>query len=212
MPRPRITDPDELRRRAWEALARAVADRRHPFHQPVIATVRDDRPEARTVVLRRVFPPGERHPTRGLLIAHTDARSPKVDDLRRRPALAWLFYDPGTRLQLRVRSTALVLTHDNPSDEGVTAGLHAEAWARTAPFARRCYLAPFPPSSTLAEHHHNLPDALVGRAPTPDESAPGIANFAVIAALVEEIDLLDLHHDGHVRALVAEHGTAWLAP
>ena len=72
----------------------------HAFHTAVIATVREQAPEARTVVLRAVAPQDR------TLWFHTDRRSAKVRALSANPRLSWVFWDAGTRIQLRCAGEA----------------------------------------------------------------------------------------------------------
>lgn len=187
----------------WTKLCRGVADRRHPFHLPTLATVgADDLPQARTVVLRWC---DEDERTLGF---HTDRRSPKVAQLIRRPSCAWLFYDPGDRVQLRVTCSASVHTDDAVADA---------AWARTHIMSRRCYLAPNPPSQPSDALSSNLPDWASDGALTSENTAPARDYFAVVRTAVIEIDWLLLHHAGHRRARFrfgpgAEIEATWMHP
>ncbi len=173
----------------WRGLVRAAADRRHPWRTPVLATVAaDGSPNARTVVLRAVDPP-----TRTLRL-HTDGRSAKAGELARDPRVALVFWDPRSRVQLRLRGCAELL-HEGPE--------HAHAWATTPPAARRDYATTLPPGTPIA---------------TREEIAhgDGAANFAVILVRVMTIDRLSLAAEGHLRAVFAWEGdeprATWLVP
>lgn len=195
--------PDAILDDVWAALARGKADRKHAYHQPVIATTdAEGRPDARTVVLRFV------DRATSTLGFHTDARSPKLDHLRLAPTLAWHFYDPGAKTQLRIRAEASIHTDDPIADE---------AWAATRLFSRRCYLAPRPPSLPAARPSPNLPEDLLETDPDHDRSEAGRANFAVVRARILEIDWLWLRRGGHLRARFtggpdADPGFTWLEP
>jgi len=171
---------------AWGDLVRGAADRRHGFHVPVVASIGlDGAPSARTVVLRRVLPePCELH-------FHTDLRGPKVAELARDPRVSWTFYDAGRKLQLRVAAVAEVHATGARADE---------AWARSAPSSRRCYLALAAPGARCDAVSPNLPEALRMRVPTVEESLAGRVNFALVATRVTAIDWLHLASEGHERA------------
>ena len=176
----------EVLRSAWGELERAALDRRHGFHVPTLATVGiDGAPCARSVVLRRVLrEAGEIH-------CHTDLRSAKVAEIAREPRVAWHFYAPERKLQLRVAAIA----------EFESAGVRAdEGWARSALSSRRCYLAPRAPGSACDAPSPNLPDGILDRRPTEEETIPGRANFGVVITRATGIDWLFLASEGHQRA------------
>lgn len=178
---------DDLLTVAWQRLVAATQTAHHPWHLAVLATVDDGgEPDARTVVLRRVEPGSRR------LMCHTDVRSPKFAALRRNPAATMLVYDPGDKVQLRVLGRVTVHGDDALADE---------QWAASTVSSRRCYLAPSPPTAESEGPSVNLPEHLLGRVPTQEESEEGRANFGVISVTAERIDLLHLAATGHRRAL-----------
>lgn len=197
---------DDVLSHCWAELARGVTDRRHGFHQPVIATVdADGRPAARTVVLRRVVAEPR------LVICHTDRRSPKVEHLARVPHASWALYDPRSRVQLRVSGPTRVEVPGSST-------LADEAWQATRLMSRRCYLAPNAPSSRAVEPSPNLPPELLVAEPDRDGSEAGRANFAVVVTRVDRLDWLRLKHDGHRRGVFEWDGeggeprASWLEP
>lgn len=188
--------------RCWEELAAGAADRHHPFHLGVLSTIGlDGRPRSRTVVLR--------HADAGVILCHSDARSPTVAEIEANPAVAWVFYDPLQRVQLRVQGTARV----HRGCEGDPLAL--DRWQRSSRSSRRCYLAPRPPGEECDAPSANLPEELLGRIPLDGEDAPGLANFAAIATAAIEIDRLELRACGHWRArlrLGAARSSRWVEP
>ncbi|QDT14461.1 pyridoxamine 5'-phosphate oxidase family protein [Alienimonas californiensis] len=196
-------DLDRIVADLWERLSDA-ADRSQPaFHLPMLATIRTGphglEPSVRKVVLRFA----RRGPDRslggdagedvggGTLGCHTDALGPKVAEIRANPRVAWTFYDPQARLQVRASGTARVLT-DGP--------LVDAAWTATKPSARRCYLAPHVPGVPTDSPEPNLPAPVRKRDPTTAESEPGRAHFAALRTTIDALDWLHLHHAGHRRA------------
>lgn len=197
---------DAVLEEAWRLLVRGVADRKHAFHQPVLATIDEHAlPCARTVVLRRVVPEDR------LVICHTDRRSPKVAQLERTPIASWAFYDPRSRVQIRIRGRTRI---ELPGESSVA----EEAWAATRLMSRRCYLAPSGPSTPTETPSINLPDDLATASPDEGRSEAGRANFAALVTRVDRLDWLRLRHDGHRRALfewadrAAEPRATWLEP
>ncbi len=176
----------EVLQSAWASLGQAAVDRRHGFHVPTLATAGlDGAPCARSVVLRRVLPEaGEIH-------CHTDVRSAKVAEIAREPRVAWHFYAPELKLQLRVAALAEFHATGARADEG---------WARSALSSRRCYLAPRAPGAECDAPSPNLPDGILDRRPTEEETLPGRANFGVVVTRAFAIDWLYLASEGHQRA------------
>lgn len=186
----RLDDLSAIHRACWQALDTAARTRQHPWRLMALATVAEqgpDRPpsaELRHVVLREVAAEA------GTLRFFTDARSPKAGQLVRHPEATLLFWDPGPGWQLRARVTLSI----------ETSGLAVSSrWARLkmSPAAQD-YLSPLPPGTPLA---HPLPERGTRE------------HFAVVSARVREIDWLELHADGHRRALFDADGRGqWLTP
>jgi hypothetical protein len=181
---------------AWALLARGVADRHSGFHTLQVATIGPDgAPRLRTVVLRGVDVSAR------TIRFHTDARSPKVEDIAADPRVALHLYDKGTKIQLRLTGTARV------HREGAVADA---AWAGTRDFSRICYRVARAPGEPIPEPRDGLP-------PTghPDAEA-GREAFRVVVTHVATLEWLYLAHAGHRRALFSFDGAnpaaTWLVP
>ncbi len=168
----------------WTGLTQAAHNKAHPWRVMGLATVAGDRADLRSVVLREV------HAENRELVFFTDARSPKVAQIGARPlatVLAWS--EPlGWQLRLRVRLTV------------TTSGLAVSSrWARLklTPAAHD-YLSPLPPGAPV-DHYQ------------PERGSRDY--FAVLNAEVQGLDWLELHADGHRRAVfdAAGQGT-WVTP
>jgi hypothetical protein len=191
----RLSELGQIESRVWTELDRAVRSRpttpggAHAWRRAALATVdADGAPQVRSVVLRDL-----RADARELLV-YTDARSPKVDQIRHEPRGQLLCWSDalGWQLRLQVRLAA------------ETSGLDVTArWARIrhSPAAHD-YLSPLPPGAVLGA----APAAATPPADHPRES------FAVLTATVEAIDWLELHARGHRRARFDAQGAAWLVP
>lgn len=191
----------EILKHVWKNLDLGAIDRRHPFHLPAFATVENGEPRIRTVVLRRFW----RRPA--ALAFHAHSGSPKVAQVIAEPRVSWLFYNPEEGLQVRISGRA----------EAIGSGeLHDEQWAATDVLARRCYVGEAP--SQLSPHPTSgLPEDLVARKPTIEESEVGRSNFIVIRSTIEEIDCMELDVKGHRRSHFkwTESGnleSKWLTP
>lgn len=183
----RLASIDEAAREIWRELECAVLDRQHAWRTPVLATVNGDMADARTVILREVDQRQKQ------LTFYTDERAGKVTQLRRHPLATMVMWSPKLAWQLRCR---VVLTVE-------MGGLATTSrWARVmlTPAAQD-YLAPFPPGTPLDGQHH---------APGLDPAKP--THFAVVSAQVLSIDWLELHPQGHRRALIDDQGMRWVQP
>ena len=209
-PHPELDSEDALDRLladAWEGLLAAVPDGRHEWHVPVLSTIDDQgRPSARVVVLRDVQPESPDGP---LLRCHTDRRSRKVQEMDgARAQAAWTFYERERKVQLRMVGRTVVHVDDDIADQ---------AWAQSTVSSRRCYMAPHGPSDMLPGWDPNLPEAWMTSVPDLEASESGRINFAVLRTVVQEMERLELHHDGHIRSRWRWDGgdlveSCWLAP
>lgn len=187
----------------WRELADATADRRHGFHVPALCTIGvDGAPVARSVVLRRIDADA------CAIQCHTDARSAKVAEIERDARVTWLFYAPERKLQLRIAAEARFIAAGPRVDD---------AWAASTLPSRRCYLAPRAPGSLCDAPSANLPEDVLDRRPTEEETVPGRANFGIVLTHARSIDWLHLASEGHCRArfVRSEQGGwsgSWIEP
>jgi pyridoxamine 5'-phosphate oxidase len=168
----------------WQELQLAAQQSEHEWRTMVLATVEGDEAQARSVVLREVDAATRE------LIFFTDARSPKVVQMRSRPMGTLLCWSSRISWQLRMRVELQVQT----------AGLKVSSrWARLklTPAAQD-YLSPLPPGSPVADRFE------------PERASR--SHFAVVSARVLSTDWLELHADGHRRAHFGPDGAQWLQP
>jgi hypothetical protein len=182
----------------WSMLKLGVVDRRNQFHTPTFVTLGigdyAGLPQARVVVLRGV------DRTARQLHFHTDYRASKVAELAANPDSVFVFYDPDSRMQLRVHSRARVHYQDEVAQA---------AWDATRLFSRRCYLANIASGSPSDRPVSGLPDGWERRNPNEAESLAGWPNFCTVIAEIVEMDWLLLEASGQRRARFKWHGTAW---
>lgn len=182
----RIEALPNIRNAIWNELRRAVNDKHHAWRTPVLATMADGQPDARTVVLREVDAD-----TRQLEI-YSDSRASKIKQLAAQGSAKLVFWSK--RLGWQVRCTVKCTVDCDAAST-------AQVWTRIAPSpAAADYMSPLAPGQRLD---------------TDTESAPigAAANyFAVIRAEVRQIDWLELDRRGHRRALFDENQETWLQP
>ena len=169
---------DEVRDHILRLWTGAVRNRHSPLHTPVVASVAADHsPSPRIMVLRHVADgcTGFRF--------HTDVRSAKVKEIGTSGPVTLLGYDPEQRVQLIVRGTGRVEQASDAADA---------AWDASALSSRRCYLAAHAPGTAVEAPTSGLPDQLLTRAPTLEESAEGRSNFGVLLIEARELEWLKL--------------------
>ncbi len=174
----------ELSQRIWQELQRATQDRHHEWRTPVLASIGPSgEPQARTVVLRHADPDARQ------LTFYTDKRSPKVAELQASASMVLVFWSKRLSWQLRVQSTATVLTE----------GLKVDAvWdkLKQSPAAGD-YLSTSAPGSPLHQH-----------AGTESEDH----HLGILVADVVEMDWLELARTGHRRARLVAGEVTWCIP
>jgi hypothetical protein len=190
MTNPRLETLEAIETAVWQELGAAVRTKTHAWRLCVLATRDGDEVDARSVVLRECD-----EAARTLLI-FTDARSPKAHHIAAHPAGTLVMWSPDLTWQLRLRVQLSLET------SGLTV---SSRWARLklTP-ARFDYLSPLPPGSLLDDSGQPHP--------APDPHRESREHFAVITAQITSIDWLELHGQGHRRALFDQAGRRWLAP
>ena len=186
---------------AGGALERGAADRRDPFHGPVLGTRGGSSWGLRTVILRRVIR-AER-----VLIAHSDARAGKIREIRENPEIGWVFYSGISKVQIRAHGRATIHADDALADR---------QWNASQIWSRRSYLVD-EPGTPLDAPGSGAPSDLEGRPPTHEEAERGRVNFAVIRCVVDRLDWLQIDPRGHRRAAFSwdESGAVtarWIVP
>tara|TARA_B100000945_G_C19949650_1_gene397944 strand:- start:320 stop:544 length:225 start_codon:yes stop_codon:yes gene_type:complete len=66
-------------------------------------------------------------------------------------------------------------------------------------------MGPYNPSSILEKWHPNVPLQYIDKDPTKKDSEQGYKNFMHIQLNIVEVDILELHYDGHIRFQVLDN-------
>lgn len=174
----------------WQTLAAGATANAHPWTLGCLMTVQAvggdaGFPSGRTVVLRRC------DVVERTIDFHTDVRSAKVTELEECGGrVCWLFYEPSTKIQLRLQGLASVV------DEKQTDAF----WEDVSLQSRSAYLSVEPPGKmVLGQRPPDTADRFVNQS----ESERGRKNFRVVRTQVQAVDWLYLRQGGHVRASLA---------
>ena len=182
-PRSRIESLRLLETACWQELERAAREREHGWRIMTLATVEGEQAHARSVTLRGADAAARR------LVFYTDDRSPKLAQLQRNPLGTLLAWCPQLSWQVRLQ-VRLVQETD--------AALVGERWARLRMTpAAQDYLSPMAPGEPLSH---------------PGQERGSREHFSIVNAEVLSLDWLELHPEGHRRALFSTGGPQWVQP
>jgi hypothetical protein len=198
----RLDTLDGILENAWKMLLRGVRRSDDPFHWPVLGSMGQQGCNLRTVILRQILVPERR------LVCHTDARAPKVDEIQASGRVAWLFYHPIEKVQLRIYGQATLHRDDSMANK---------QWAAAGITSRLNYATSDPPGTPVERPTSGLPDILRSKVPTLLESETVRPYFMAIACHLDAMDWLRLNILGNRRARFTwddkdELQATWLVP
>jgi pyridoxamine 5'-phosphate oxidase len=172
----------EIGTHIWETLLQSSKSANTPFHQGYFATINDNIPEQRTVILRNV------NVAEKSISFNTDIRSLKIEQLQSNNSVSWLFYDKHTKIQLRIYAKAVVHHKDEVSEL---------AWENSRLGSKMCYTTQQKPGSFIEN-----PELIeVNQLEMSDELLTfAYENFAVITSKIYAIDYVILNRMGNKRA------------
>jgi len=181
----RFEDLDAIENHVWRRLSAAAAEPGHPYRTLTFGTTQHDTPRLRTVVLRQVHRPARR------LAFHSDRRAQKIDDIRATGRVAWQGWDPDTAEQVRLGGTATIHTDDAVADA---------MWADQDPGSLDVYVRPEAPGTPIDDPAEGVDPSVAEGPVTRADVEPGRPHFAAVRTVIDEIDWLHLHPQGHYRA------------
>ena len=169
----------------WQMLEQGAARSDDPFHWPVLGTAAEAGCSLRTVILRQIDAQDR------TMVCHTDARAPKVAEIRKQPQASWLFYHPAKRIQVRMAGHATLHNSDSFADR---------QWADSSVTSRLNYCASRPPGTPLEKPSAGLPDFLLKKVPALSQTEMGRKHFMAVAVKIHSLDWLMLKITGNRRA------------
>jgi len=175
---------ENIYKQELDYLKDGIKNSKNSYHTFTLSSINGLYPESRTIVLRGV----DLDPLR--IYFNADYRSPKVKELKDNHCCTALFYSQNRGVQLRFKCEA-ILNYQND--------ISSKIWENTVLQSRKCYMGPYNPSKTLDEWHPNIPLEYLKTDPEENHSKEGYINFVHIELKIIELDILELHHDGHIR-------------
>ena len=177
-----MTDRKEILDKIWDELILGLNSGKHPFHIFTVSTVKNNKPDSRSVVLRTVDKENKS------ISFHTDLRSKKILQIKESENICALFYDKDSKIQLRIYGSASKETNSL---------LIKEKWNSSKEMSKLCYLNKISPGEVINEPK----DYLYGKEEL-NNIELGIKNFSIINIKISQIDWLSLNHEGHQRMLI----------
>lgn len=184
----------------WERIARGAVDKKDPFQVLTLISIRDNLPNPRSVILRKVDVRSKE------LFFHSDMRASKIDDISQIGEVSVHGWHPRNRLQLRIKGVA-TLHHSN--------SLWEEEWSRLSPTSKLNYSSDLNPGLPIERPEEGWNSyAVVEEIEKKSESWK--SNFCVISFKVSEIEGLILSRGKHLRAnftwVDSTTTSTWLVP
>jgi hypothetical protein len=197
----RFNNLTDFYKAAWNLLDQAALSRNDPMRTPVMATVANDRPHQRTIVLRKV------DTKQDLLYFFSDARAPKILHIKNNPTCNLVFYDVLRKVQIELQATGSVLQEEKQS---------RSFWEKIDAGGRSSYAAMYAPGSQIKNQQEYLP-AHWNQDMDLEATEFAFENFAVLQLSALQLDVLHLHQDGHQRAIFTKNASKewdkiWLVP
>ena len=178
------SDLRKIFKREMKFLIDGISNSSNPYHFFSLSTLNDKQVTSRTVVLRNI----DENPM--TIYFNADYRSPKVKQLLSNKQCFVLFYDNKRKIQIRIECESIA-NYNNAISKRI--------WNTTPLQSRKCYMGEYSPSQYLKEWHPNIPLKYLKKDPEKSDSELGYSNFTVIKLIINRLDILELHHDGHIR-------------
>ncbi len=192
-------DFQEIEKKIWGLLTNAVIDRSSEFRTPVFICGSEKDLDGRVVVLRLA------DQVNNIIQYHSDARSSKIEKIKKNSNCSMLFYGKQEKIQLRIKVQVKVHFNDDVTKK---------SWEKTGHISRKCYLVDFAPGTKSETPTSGLNSKFDNFKFTKEESEAGYKNFCVIKCKIKTIEWLYLAAMGHRRALLDFENDKknWLVP
>lgn len=167
----------------FDEISQAAEDHNHPFRFMSLATVHQQTPEIRYVVLRATNDSGH-------LYFFTDYRTEKIDHMQASSEVALLLYHPEKRVQVRMQGTVLI-HRDNELTE--------KYWPMVEGEAKKAYNSAIKPGTFISDPQeaHSWPQEYSS------------TYFTVVEFVPSQLDVLQLNRLSHIRAKFSQNELGW---
>jgi len=164
-------------------LKKGPTAKRHPFRFAVLSSASSEKVSSRWVVFRK-------YTDEGKMLIYTDARSKKCEELSANPHCNLLFYHDRHKFQLRIQAVATLHHQDE---------LTAKYWPGVKGSNPNDYLSIQAPGTPIKEKALGFER---------DMSLED-RHFVVLELAPQEMDVLQLNGDRHIRAQFQKEQAGW---
>ena len=187
-------DPIQLLNFALDELKIGITQSNHSFRTGCFATVYENSPHIRTVVLRDFKRNGN------TLYFHSDNRSKKNDHLNKNSKSSLLFYSQELKLQIRFNGNSKIVDDQKEL---------ATRFDESKPQSKVCYGFNIAPSSPINVQKKELLEPTILEPLNKEQLSFAFKNFSVIKFVADECEVLYLHHDGHIKVFNKFFAKEW---
>ena len=191
-------DFNEIEKKIWDLLTKAVTDRSSEFRTPVFICGNDKDLDGRVVVLRKA------DQEKSFVQYHSDIRSSKIEKIKKNPNCSILFYGKQEKIQLRLKTECKVQFNDDVTiadaknivlntTTGTKIGTATDqklGFFNTNPVVQRAsaeQVAINTSTNSVGTAISNKVLVAVGDTSSSDQSAEIMNNIATLAASINEI-------------------------
>lgn len=187
-------DPIQLLNFALDELKIGITQSNHSFRTGCFATVHDNSPHIRMVVLRDFNRNGN------TLYFHSDNRSKKNDHLNRNSKSSLLFYSQELKLQIRFNGNSQIIDDQNEL---------STRFDESKPQSKVCYGFKISPSTPINVQRKELLEPTVHEPLNQEQLGFALKNFSAIKFIASECEVLYLHHNGHIKTFNKFFAKEW---
>jgi len=182
-----ILNPDQtlsdIQKAVWRELRKGAAQKKHPFRNLVLSTIDGEKVASRWVVFRKLTDADS-------FLIYTDCRSDKVSHVQKYPNCELLFYHNRQGLQVRVNGKAKIHHQNELTDK---------YWPGVKGSGAKDYTTELPPGTPISSNKEG----------NNWDKEQDDENFMILEIIPEELDVLQLNRDGHMRARFVKANSSW---
>lgn len=187
-------DPSLLLNYGLDELKLSITKSNHSLRTGCFATIYDNLPHIRTIVLRDFFRNDNK------LFFHSDNRSKKNTHINDNPNSSLLFYSQLLKLQIRFDGSSQLINDD--ADRLIR-------FNTSKPQSKVCYGFKIAPNTPIQVNKKELLEPEIVEPLNNLQLSYALENFSVIEFSAKSCEVLYLHHDGHIKVSSTFFANEW---